>query len=130
MSRKRSHPRDALALARYGVRLVQSPSRSRWGEEFGELKSERLLLLEIETQLLTHLRGEGGLTPKPKRPRCGAMCRTGLTCKASAVWDRQRNEPRNGRCRMHGGLSTGPRTPEGRARALSNLRQYRLLTAD
>jgi len=24
---------------------------------------------------------------------------------------------RNGRCRMHGGLSTGPRTPEGLARS-------------
>ena len=24
---------------------------------------------------------------------------------------------RNGRCRMHGGASTGPRTPEGLARA-------------
>jgi len=23
---------------------------------------------------------------------------------------------KNGRCRMHGGLSTGPRTPEGRER--------------
>ena len=36
----------------------------------------------------------------------------------------------NGRCRFHGGMSTGPKTSEGRGRALANLRQNqaRLLT--
>ena len=29
------------------------------------------------------------------------------------------------RCRLHGGRSTGPVTPEGRKRALANLVQYR-----
>ena len=38
-------------------------------------------------------------------PRCGAKTRQGKPCKASAM--------PNGRCRMHGGKSTGPRTPEG-----------------
>ena len=61
-------------------------------------------------------------TPKRARQRCGARTRSGAPCQAPAVWDRERNRPRNGRCRMHGGLSTGPRTPEGRARALANLR--------
>jgi len=32
---------------------------------------------------------------------------------------------RNGRCKFHGGMSTGPKTSEGRARALANLRQNR-----
>ena len=32
-------------------------------------------------------------------PRCGAKCRTGKPCKNSAM--------KNGRCRMHGGKSTG-----------------------
>jgi hypothetical protein len=42
-------------------------------------------------------------------PRCGAHTRrTGCPCRAPAM--------RNGRCRMHGGKSTGPRTEEGRAR--------------
>jgi hypothetical protein len=42
-------------------------------------------------------------------PRCGAKARTtGLACRAPAM--------ANGRCRMHGGKSTGPRTPEGLAR--------------
>jgi hypothetical protein len=38
-------------------------------------------------------------------PRCGARTRTGTPCKAPAM--------PAGRCRMHGGLSTGPRTAEG-----------------
>jgi hypothetical protein len=42
-------------------------------------------------------------------PRCGARTRCGGACRQPAMT--------NGRCRMHGGLSTGPRTPEGLARA-------------
>jgi len=38
-------------------------------------------------------------------PRCGARTRAGTPCKGPAM--------PNGRCRMHGGASTGPRTPEG-----------------
>jgi hypothetical protein len=41
-------------------------------------------------------------------PRCGAKTRTLCPCQAPAM--------SNGRCRMHGGTSTGPRTSEGRAR--------------
>ena len=41
-------------------------------------------------------------------PRCGARAkRTGQPCKAPAM--------ENGRCRLHGGKSTGPKTPEGLA---------------
>ena len=38
-------------------------------------------------------------------PRCGAKTRNGSPCRSPAM--------PNGRCRMHGGRSTGPRTPEG-----------------
>ena len=41
--------------------------------------------------------------------RCGAMTREGTPCLAPAM--------ANGRCRMHGGKSTGPRTPEGLERS-------------
>jgi hypothetical protein len=69
--------------------------------------------------------------PKADRPRCGARCRSrgGLPCEAPAVWDHGANRPRNGRCRLHGGLSTGPKTPEGRAQALAALRAARLARA-
>jgi hypothetical protein len=42
-------------------------------------------------------------------PRCGARTRLGSGCRQPAM--------ANGRCRMHGGLSTGACTPEGQARA-------------
>jgi len=43
---------------------------------------------------------------KPKK-QCGAHARsTGRPCKAKAL--------PNGRCKLHGGLSTGPRSAEGR----------------
>jgi hypothetical protein len=38
-------------------------------------------------------------------PRCGARTRAGTPCRSPAM--------PNGRCRMHGGRSTGPRTIEG-----------------
>ena len=41
--------------------------------------------------------------------RCGARTRCGGECRQPAM--------PNGRCRLHGGLSTGPRTPEGLARS-------------
>lgn len=43
-----------------------------------------------------------------RTPRCGAKTRRGTPCLCPAM--------RNGRCRLHGGLSTGPRTAEGRER--------------
>jgi len=42
-------------------------------------------------------------------PRCGARRRDGERCRGAAM--------PNGRCRMHGGPSTGPRTPEGLERS-------------
>mgnify|MGYP004000163841 FL=1 len=64
--------------------------------------------------------------PKYLRPQCGAKTRAGGKCKATPVWDKTNNKPKNGRCRMHGGLSTGARTPEGKLRALANLKQFRV----
>jgi len=56
------------------------------------------------------------------RPQCGARCRDGHACVAPAVWCASTGAARNGRCRMHGGLSTGPRTPDGRARVAAATR--------
>jgi hypothetical protein len=42
-------------------------------------------------------------------PRCGAKTRAGCPCRQPAM--------RNGRCRLHGGKSTGPRTAAGLARS-------------
>lgn len=49
---------------------------------------------------------------------CGARRKRGAgTCFASPV-------PGKRRCRVHGGLSTGPRTEEGRARRAAGYRAY------
>jgi len=71
-----------------------------------------------------HRRRDTQAPRKPDLPRCGARCRSkgGAPCVAPVVvcvfvnergdiWRVVRN-----RCRMHGGLSTGPRTAEGRQR--------------
>ena len=44
-----------------------------------------------------------------ERSRCDARTRSGGICKKYPI-------KRKRRCRLHGGLSTGPRTAEGRAR--------------
>ncbi len=49
--------------------------------------------------------------------RCGAKTRRGTPCQRKALQNR--------RCRNHGGMSTGPKTLEGRLRALANLKQFR-----
>ena len=44
--------------------------------------------------------------------RCGAKTRAGGACQNPTIKDRSR-------CKLHGGLSTGPRTPEGKARTIA-----------
>jgi len=54
---------------------------------------------------------------KADRPRCGALARsTGKPCKAPG-------KGRGGRCRRHGGASTGPRTEDGMARLKAAVRE-------
>ena len=51
--------------------------------------------------------------------RCLATTRRGTKCQSAAY-------KRNGRCRLHGGLSTGARTPEGLQRiSAANLKHGR-----
>jgi len=65
----------------------------------------------------------GNATGDPSTaPRCGAKTRLGKECKAPAM--------RNGRCRMHGGSSTGPRTPEGLARSRNAHWKHGLYSAE
>ncbi|MGE0118448.1 MAG: HGGxSTG domain-containing protein [Dongiaceae bacterium] len=55
-------------------------------------------------------------------PRCGARTRAGCRCRQPAM--------RNGRCRLHGGLSTGPRTAAGRARCAAARRTHGFYSAE
>ena len=51
----------------------------------------------------------GETSASPRNRACGARTRKGAPCRAKPI-------PGKARCKFHGGLSTGPRTPEGRAR--------------
>lgn len=44
---------------------------------------------------------------------CGAKTRAGTPCKQLGIYE-------NGRCKLHGGLSTGPTTEEGMRKAALN----------
>lgn len=46
--------------------------------------------------------------PHERVKQCGAKTRKGTPCKGFAM--------KNGRCKLHGGKSTGPKTDEGKAR--------------
>lgn len=47
---------------------------------------------------------------------CGARTRAGLSCRMTAIFD-------NGRCKWHGGCSTGPKTEAGKEQSRINGRK-------
>jgi hypothetical protein len=55
---------------------------------------------------------------KPGTPVCGAKNRRGEPCQCAPL-------PGRTRCKYHGGASTGPRSPEGKAKARANLAKAR-----
>lgn len=75
-------------------------------------------------EMASELRREAWKTNRPpaerrEKVRCGARtrgARGGRPCQAQGIGA-------GGRCKFHGGMSTGPTSEEGRARALANLRQ-------
>ena len=76
------------------------------------------LLLQI-LMLMTREPRREAVLPKRQRDRCGAKCRDGHACKAPVFKRPDGSLAR--RCRMHGGASTGPKTEEGKRRALEAL---------
>src|SRR6266581_7587144 len=54
---------------------------------------------------------------------CGAKTRIGTPCQRRDV-----HHGPSGRCKLHGGLSTGPKTVDGKRRAALNLRPKRKRT--
>lgn len=53
---------------------------------------------------------------KKLRQICGAKNRRGLPCQCKLLL-------RGGKCKFHGGMSTGPRTPEGKQRAVAVMQE-------
>jgi hypothetical protein len=56
-------------------------------------------------------------------PRCSARTRGGTPCRSPAMKNRRR-------CRLHGGLSTGPKTAEGLARIRAAQTTHGMRTAE
>lgn len=102
----------------------------RHHREWNRVHAERDRLASIPSKVIVSRNARGGLKfevvdqtpPLPDYPAypehlawitCGARTRAGHPCK-------QRDLYANCRCRWHGGLSTGPRTPEGKWRSSMN----------
>lgn len=83
---------------------LSSKSRFFPAEHF--LSGDRL---QVARPALRHEGYHPPMAADPK-PLCGARTRAGGRC--------QRHPMPNGRCRLHGGLSTGPRTEEGKLRSV------------
>lgn len=97
-------------LKALGITLAQPPRRQSRPSLFGYF----LAPLRARDGVLSH----HGILRGPKR--CGAKTRKGTPCHAKPI-------PGKARCKFHGGLSTGPKTPEGRARiAEAQRRRWRL----
>lgn len=76
------------------------------------------LLLQSRARACARITSEPENRAEQVRVICGARRRSdGQPCQALSVQGKRR-------CRWHGGCSTGPRTAEGRARSMANLRQY------
>jgi hypothetical protein len=95
------------ALKKRKVRMIKmAPGRAAYVAEF----------LELIAPLVRH-----GVPLKfrmhPFRNTCGAKTRCGEPCRCFAL--------ANGRCRLHGGLSTGPKTAEGLARTREGYAAWR-----
>jgi hypothetical protein len=75
------------------------------------LESEPMNNEPVEREPIDRMRARlEALLKANAAPRCGARSkRTGKPCQAAAM--------PNGRCKLHGGKSTGPRTPEGLERS-------------
>lgn len=92
-----------------GLRVFSTPNARAggWGLTPSDPMQERLDAGARAER--ARLQGREAERTARARVVCGARTRKGTTC-------RNKSEPGRKRCRFHGGKSTGPRTPEGRAR--------------
>lgn len=100
------------ALERRAARvLAWEASRPVWMKRAQQMGSETPAP-PPEAPAVEKLTGRG-------RKRCGARARSrgGALCQCKVV-------PGRTRCKFHGGMSTGPRTPEGKARCVEGARRY------
>ena len=95
------HAKPGARLAENANYVMRPPSRARARHGVIRVSAHLAVAARNKTQPAVAARR------KPSGP-CGARTRTGAPCRRTGL--------SNGRCPNHGGLSSGPRTPEGRAR--------------
>jgi len=118
------NPSDRRIRVRYVGHAPPGSSRvmDSKTDEYGGRRGPELVLWLAEMLPNADIRVGFLRLQRPDRPRCGARCRDGHACRAPAVWDAVRDRPVNGRCKLHGGMSTGPKTPEGKQRCAEGRR--------
>jgi hypothetical protein len=84
-----------------------------WRAEFARLRAKGLHPKTIRSIIRSENK-QAEQKPLPGE-RCLARTRRGTPCQRKAL--------QNGRCPNHGGKSTGPKTPEGMAKALAAIGQ-------
>jgi hypothetical protein len=97
-------PYDNPEARARGIRLLMQLAGKNWREA---------------SKLITKARREAMRTPMPGEVCCAFARSTGRPCQAPAG--------PNGRCKLHGGKSTGPRTEAGLARTVEALRSGLML---
>jgi hypothetical protein len=101
-----ARPGLSFAPVRWGVQDVRRPTGGATAGDDRKMNNEpreREPIDRVRARLEALLKANAA-------PRCGARSkRTGKPCQGAAM--------PNGRCKFHGGKSTGPRTPEGLERS-------------
>jgi hypothetical protein len=96
---------ENLAKANAAQKAADERRRREAEEARRKRDSETPKLHAVPGQRRGQLRNGNPTGDYGAAPRCGAHTRSGTSCRQPAM--------ANGRCRFHGGLSTGPRTAEG-----------------
>ena len=94
---------EVLALPPEQDKPVVTGGRAGWAERLDAMRKAE------EAAILAHMariQAAHDATAAARRVRCGAKTRKGTPCRC-------KSEPGKRRCKFHGGLSTGARTPEG-----------------
>lgn len=117
--------RHSKGLAEALAQLHLAALRMRQFEDWAKVQPDdvKRILFRQWWERASAAEAAGGYVPScPRYLRgltCGARRKNGERCGSTTLWA-------NGRCKFHGGKSTGPRTAEGRARASENLKLGRL----
>lgn len=107
--RKSEVDRRSWAVKRIGDVLAQMDTRALSRTRVGWSEWQREAEQDARQKALAAFRKREAHSATERQIRCNAKTRKGTPCRC-------RSEPGKARCKFHGGMSTGPKTPEGRAR--------------